>query len=75
MKPLIPQAFSPRQLRRGIWLILAIWSLAVAASVVWNVRLLHNAMLDAAELDARNSFDRDRFYLMNPHNMTRRRMN
>ncbi|MGB7749688.1 MAG: PAS domain S-box protein [Verrucomicrobiia bacterium] len=64
-------AFSPRQLRRGIWLILTLWTLAVATSVVWNGRLLHDAMLDAAELDARNGFDRDRLYLLKPDHMTR----
>jgi PAS domain S-box-containing protein len=71
MNSLIPLAFDPRQLRRATGLILALWTLAVAASVVWNVHLLHNAMLDAAERDARNSFDRDRLYLLNPNNMTR----
>jgi PAS domain S-box-containing protein len=70
MSPLIPHVLSPRQLWRVTGFILALWSLAVAASVVWNVRLLHDAVLDAAELDARNSFDRDMLYLMNPHNLT-----
>jgi hypothetical protein len=64
-------AFGPRQLWRATGLILALWTLAVAASVVWNVRLLHDAMLDAAERDALNSFNRDVLYLMNPDNMTR----
>jgi PAS domain S-box-containing protein len=71
MNSLIPLTFDPRQLRRATGLILALWTLAVIASVVWNVHLLHNAMLDAADRDARNSFDRDRLYLLNPNNMTR----
>ena len=71
MNSSLPLAFGPRQLWRAIGLIFALWTLAVAASVVWNVRLLHDAMLDAAERDARNSFNRDVLYLMNPDNMTR----
>ena len=71
MKPLIPRVFSPRQLWRAAGWILALWTLAVATSLVWNVRLFHDAVLDAAELDARNSLARDHFYLLNPDNMTR----
>ena len=55
-------AFGPRQLRRATVLVLALWSLAVALSAVWNVRLLHNAMLDAARNDARNNFNKDVLY-------------
>ena len=37
-----------RHLRRTTWLIVLVWTLAMAASMVWSARLLHNAMLDAA---------------------------
>jgi PAS domain S-box-containing protein len=71
MNTLVSPAFNPRQLRRVTGLIFALWTLAVAASVVWNVHLLRGAMLDAVERDARSSFDRDVLYLLNPDNMTR----
>jgi PAS domain S-box-containing protein len=71
MNSSLPLAFGPRQLWRATGLILALWTLAVAASVVWNAHLLHDAMLDAAKRDARNSFNRDVFYLLNPAYMTR----
>lgn len=40
----IPPTFNPRNLRRATWLVVLIWTLAFAASVVWNVRLLHETM-------------------------------
>jgi len=55
-------AFGQRQLRRASGLVLALWSLAVAASAIWNVRLLHGAMLDAARNEARNNFNKDLLY-------------
>ena len=67
----VSPAFDPRQLRHMTGLIFALWTLAVTSSVVWNVHLLRGAMLDAVERDARNSFDRDVLYLLNPDNMTR----
>ncbi len=63
--------FSPRQLRRVTWLSFVLLTVALAVSVFWNVQLLHNAMLDAAEHDARSSFDRDVRYLLDPAAMTR----
>ena len=71
MNSSLPLAFGPRQLRRVTWMFFALWTLAIAASALWNVRLLHNAMLDAAERDARSSFNRDALYLLNINNMTR----
>ena len=67
----IPSAFSPRHLRLAAWLIVALWTLAVTASVVWNARLLHHAMFEAATHDARSGLDKDLLYLMNPAFMTR----
>ncbi len=67
----IPVVFAPRYLWRASWLIAAIWTLAVTASVVWNSSLLRAAMLQAATNDARHSFDKDVFYLLNPAFMTR----
>jgi PAS domain S-box-containing protein len=64
-------AFGPRQLRRATWLFFTLWTLAVATSVLWNVRLLHDAMFDAAVTDARSHFNKDVLYLTNPANMTR----
>lgn len=71
MNASIPFAVGPRQLRRATWLLLTLWTLVVAASAVWNVRLLHEAMFDAATQDARNSYDQDVLYLLNPAYMTR----
>jgi PAS domain S-box-containing protein len=53
---------APRHLRRATWLILLAWTLAVAASVVWNMRLLHDTMFEAAATDARSNFDKDLLY-------------
>jgi PAS domain S-box-containing protein len=62
---------APRHLWRATWLIVLVWTLAVAASVVWNSRLLHDAMFEAAATDARGDFDKDLLYLMNHGYMTR----
>ena len=70
MNTIVSPAFDPRQLRRATGLIFALWMLAVASSMVWDIHLLRGAMSDAVERDARNSFDRDVLYLMNPDNMT-----
>jgi PAS domain S-box-containing protein len=51
--------FGPRQLQRALWLTTAIWTLAVAASAVWNARLLHDAMVEAAVQEARNGCNKD----------------
>ncbi|MEI7729212.1 MAG: DUF3365 domain-containing protein [Verrucomicrobiota bacterium] len=55
-------AFGQRHLRRASWLIFALWTLAVAASVFWNARLLHDAMVEAAATDARSNFNKDVLY-------------
>ena len=52
-------------------MFLTLWTLALAASAIWNVQLLHDAMLDAAERDGRSGFERDALYLLNPDAMTR----
>jgi PAS domain S-box-containing protein len=57
MNPLTPKAFSRRQLWRTTGLILVIWTLVVAASMVWNVRLMRDAILEASITDARSNFD------------------
>ncbi|NQT24005.1 DUF3365 domain-containing protein [candidate division KSB1 bacterium] len=57
-----PSAAIVHQMRRATVLILTFWTLAIAASVVWNVRLLHDAMFEAATHDARNSFNKDVLY-------------
>jgi len=62
MNSSLPLAFGPRQLWRATGLILALWTLAVVASVVWNVRLLHSAMLEAAVNEARSNFNKDELY-------------
>ena len=62
MNSSLPLASVLRQMRRATILILVFWTLAIAASVVWNVRLLHNAMFEAATHDARNSFNKDVLY-------------
>jgi hypothetical protein len=54
--------FAPRHLQRATWLVALVWTLAVAASVVWSTRLLHDAMLKAAERDAQNSYNKDVLY-------------
>ncbi|MGA2786164.1 MAG: PAS domain S-box protein [Verrucomicrobiota bacterium] len=71
MNSFLSLVFRPRHLWRATGLILLLWTLAVAASVAWNERLLHDALLDAAKRDARNSFERDKLYLLSPANMTR----
>jgi len=62
---------APSHLWRVTWLIVLVWTLAVAASVVWNVHLLHDVMLEAAMTDARNDLNMDLHCLTNPANMTR----
>ena len=57
-----PSAFTPRQLRFITCLVLACWTLAVVASLVWNMRLLHLAILEAATTDARSNFNKDVIY-------------
>ena len=54
--------FGPRHLRRAAWLILVLWTVAVAASLFWNAHLLNNAMMDAAVTDARSEFNKDVLY-------------
>ena len=71
MNSSIPLVFAPRHLRRASWLVAAIWTVAVAASLVWNARLLHVALLEAATHDARSSLSKDLLYLLNPTTMTR----
>lgn len=68
--PIAP-AFNPRHLRLATWLTVALWTLAFAVSMVWNTRLLHHAMLEAATYDARSSFNRDLHYMTDPAFMTR----
>jgi PAS domain S-box-containing protein len=58
----IPLAFDRRQLRRMTGLLFALWTLAVAASAVWNAHLLHETMFEAVTDDARNSFYKDVVY-------------
>ncbi len=55
--PIFP-AFNPRHLRRATGLVALVWTLAFATSVAWNARLLHDARLDAAANNARNSFNK-----------------
>ena len=43
----IPLAFVRRQLRRTAGLFFVLWTLAVAAAVVWNAHLLRDTMLEA----------------------------
>jgi PAS domain S-box-containing protein len=62
---------APSHLWRVTWLIVLVWTLAVAASVVWNVHLLHDVMLEAAMTDARNDLNMDLHCLTNPASMTR----
>jgi hypothetical protein len=62
MNTSLPLATVPRHLRRMTVLFLAFWTLAIAGSVVWNKRLLHEAMYEAAKHDARNSFNKDVLY-------------
>jgi len=57
-----PRAFNGRQLAGTIWLLVALWTLAVGASATWGVRLLRDTMVDAAVHDARNSFNKDVLY-------------
>jgi PAS domain S-box-containing protein len=49
-------------LRRVTWLFFTLWTLAIAASVVWNTHLLREAMFEAATADARSDFDMDVLY-------------
>jgi hypothetical protein len=39
-----------------------LWTLAIAASVVWNTHLLREAMFEAATTDARSDLDMDVLY-------------
>lgn len=55
-------SFSERQLRRGIGLIVAVWSLAIAGSMVWSSRLLREAMVEAAVTTARENISKDLMY-------------
>jgi PAS domain S-box-containing protein len=66
-----PSVLAPRHLWRATWLIVLVWTLAVAASVVWNVHLLRDAMFEAAVTDVRNDFNNALLCLTNPANMTR----
>ena len=52
----------PRLLVRVLWLLAALWTLAIAISAVWNARLLREAMFEAAVTDARSDFDQDTLY-------------
>ena len=54
--------FGPRHLRRASWLLLALWTLAVAASVAWNVHSERNALFEAAVTNARSGFNKDVLY-------------
>ena len=62
MIPRIPLAVGPRQLQRAIWLFFTLWTLALAASAVWNANLLRDAMFEAAARDARGDFEKDVLY-------------
>ena len=66
-----PLILGPRQLRRAILLVVAVWTLTLAGSVAWNARLLHEGMWRAALHDARTSCSKDLAYLLNPAFMTR----
>ncbi len=46
-----PLAFGRRQLRRTAGLFFVLWTLAVAAAVVWNAQLLRDAMREAGAQD------------------------
>jgi hypothetical protein len=58
----IPFAVGPRQLRHAAWMLLTAWTLAIAASVGWNVYLVRDAMFEAAVTDARSGCDKDMLY-------------
>jgi len=62
MNASIPIALGPRPLRRALGLFVALWTLAVIASLLWNVHLLHDAMFEAAVTDARSDFNKDVLY-------------
>jgi PAS domain S-box-containing protein len=62
IKKIVSRGFDRRSLRQATWLVFALWTVAVAASLLWNRRLLHEAMLDAAVTQARSDFDKDVVY-------------
>ena len=62
---------APRRLRLVAWLMVVLWTLALAASVVWNARLMRKTMLQVATQEARTSCNKDMHYLLNPAYMTR----
>jgi PAS domain S-box-containing protein len=43
-------------------LVLAVWTLTLAASAVWSARLLRKTVLQVATQEARSSFNKDVFY-------------
>jgi PAS domain S-box-containing protein len=53
---------APHRLRLVAWLMVALWTLALAASVVWNVRLLRKTMVQVATQEARSSCNKDVLY-------------
>ena len=59
------------QLRSIYFWGIGLWTLAVAASALWNIDLVQESMIQDAERDARDNFDRDALYLLNPEAMTR----
>ncbi len=63
--------FAPRHLRRATWLVALVWTLAIGASLVWNARLLHDTMMEAAVSAARSSANKNGLYLTDPDYMTR----
>ena len=67
----IPLVIAPRRLGRVAGLMLVLWTLALAASVGWNMRLLRKTMLQVATQEARTSCNKDLHYLLNPAYMTR----
>ncbi len=58
----IPLVLAPRHLWRVTWLVVSVWTLALAASVVWNAWLLRQTMLQVATQEARSSFNKDVLY-------------
>ena len=67
----IPLVIAPRRLGRVAGLMVVLWTLALAASVVWNARLMRKTMLQVATQEARTSCNKDLHYLLNPAYMTR----
>ncbi len=47
------------------------WTTVIAASLIWNINLIEQEILDTAHLQAQAAYEKDSLFLKNPAFMTR----